>query len=83
MFASAFPPAEQARTWRMARALGLDLSGAVLDGWLNRQDLSHLIAQCGTCGKDGHCTDWLQHGHTQAERPEFCPNTPEFEVLSP
>lgn len=83
MFASAFPPAGQARAWRMARALGLDLSGAVLEGWLNPQDLSPLIAQCSACGMDSDCAEWLRARRALAEKPAFCPNIPELEVLSP
>lgn len=43
------------RTRVMARSVGVDLVGAVVDGWLTRRDLDDLVCTCDACGQDSAC----------------------------
>ncbi len=69
--------AEAPRAWgfaqAMARTLGVDLTGAVMDGWLSRGELGALVGTCACCGETSGCRDWLAEGGT-ADAPGFCPN---------
>jgi hypothetical protein len=77
---------EAPRAWwltrGMARVSGVNLSQAVLDGWLERRELSSLIARCAACGQGNSCDDWLAQSGPARTMPGFCPNKPEIEALS-
>ena len=63
--------------WRRTRALagrrGVDLARAVVDGWLQRDELNGLVAACNTCGTDGPCV----------APTALCPNSVALEALRP
>lgn len=65
----------------MARISGVNLPRAVLDGWLQRDELEDLVARCAACRRGAECESWLvQSGPAQA-MPDFCPNKPGIEAL--
>lgn len=67
----------------MARVLGLNLTRAVLDGWLTRDDLAELVDRCQTCDRSCDCTAWLAHKVSSEALPNYCANKPLLEALSP
>ncbi|MFM7335006.1 MAG: DUF6455 family protein [Tabrizicola sp.] len=76
---------EAPRAWwltrGMARISGVNLPRAVVEGWLQRDELEELIARCAACRQSEVCETWLvQSGAAQA-MPDFCPNKPEIEAL--
>lgn len=76
---------EDPRAWSytrgVAKALGVSLTAAVVDGWLSRQELAGLVATCQKCGKTGDCTGWLAHTPKAEALPGFCPNKGAIEAL--
>lgn len=71
---NAYPTAPQAwdRTRTLARRLGVDLPGAVLDGWLTRRDLDQLVGSCAACGR-ATCQP--------ADLPRRCANAANLDAL--
>lgn len=67
----------------MARVLGLNLTRAVLEGWLTRDDLAVLVDRCQTCDRSCDCTVWLSRMVSCEALPTYCPNKPALESLSP
>ena len=65
----------------MARAAGVNLPRAVIDGWLPRSELDKMVGRCEACGRDATCMQWLARAQT-APLPEFCANKDEIEQLS-
>lgn len=78
---------EAPRAWGftrgMARVLGYSLTDAVMDGWLSRNELGHLVEACRTCGQTKDCTDWLAHTVEAEAVPGFCPNSAALAALKP
>jgi Family of unknown function (DUF6455) len=79
--------AEAPRAWgmaqRMSQAIGLNLAGAVFDGWLKRSEMSELVARCAACPQDAICSQWLA-SHVRARAlPQFCGNKQAIESLAP
>lgn len=77
---------EAPRAWGlvrgMARALGVDLVGAVTEGWLTRAELAALVETCESCDRAGECTAWLAV-HVQSEGPPpFCHNADGLTALT-
>lgn len=77
---------EQQRSWwmahGMARASGLHLARAVVDGWLTRSDLARMVQSCAHCSKTSECQQWLADpSHTTP--PDFCRIGPEISALAP
>lgn len=66
----------------MARISGVNLSRAVVEGWLQRDELEALIARCAACGRGEQCEAWLEKSGSARNMPEFCPNKPGIEALS-
>lgn len=65
----------------MARVVGVNLTDAVVDGWLTRSELAVLVDRCQACGKAVDCTGWLAH-HVRAEDlPGYCANKSGLEAL--
>ena len=58
-------PMAWGHTHGMARLLGVDLAGAVVDGWLQRAELAALVATCQSCGATPCCSDWLAQTDAQ------------------
>lgn len=76
---------EAPRAWwltrGMARISGVNLPRAVVEGWLQRDELEELITRCAACRQGEVCETWLcQSGGAQA-MPDFCPNKPGIEAL--
>ena len=69
-------------THGMARAVGVNLAGAVIEGWLTRRDLARLVTRCQTCGRSHDCQLWLATARS-APLPEFCGNKADIEALVP
>jgi Family of unknown function (DUF6455) len=65
----------------MARISGVNLTGAVLDGWLQRDELEELVVRCAACGRAAECERWLSQSGTAREMPAFCPNKARIEAL--
>lgn len=72
------------RTQGMARALGVDLTEAILNGWISRSDLGAMVANCQLCPHSTDCAKWLAtHGAGSASLPEFCASKAALEALRP
>jgi hypothetical protein len=69
------------RTREMARNAGVDLAGAVFEGWLTRRDLDGLVCACAACGQERTCSDWHSSHAPQTDLPAFCSNKSEIESL--
>jgi hypothetical protein len=65
----------------MARISGVNLPRAVVDGWLQRDELEELIARCAACGQGAVCEIWLGQSGAADSMPDFCPNKAEIEAL--
>lgn len=74
-------PAAWVFTRSMARVLGVDLTGAVVDGWLSRAELGALVATCADCRQTGACSSWLAGRRPGETAPEFCANGAALGVL--
>jgi len=68
-------------TREMARSVGVDLAGAVVEGWLTRAELGALVQTCACCGQTSGCRDWLADG--QRDLPGFCGNGAALAALKP
>ena len=66
-----------------ARALGVNLTDAVLEGWLTRDELGRMVDTCTSCGQSSPCTDWLAHTVKADHLPAYCPNKAVIESLKP
>lgn len=76
---------EAPRAWwltrGMARISGVNLPRAVVEGWLQRDELEELISRCAACRQGEVCETWLcKSGGAQA-MPDFCPNKTGIEAL--
>lgn len=67
-------------TLGMARVAGVNLSRAVVDGWLTRREMGELVLACDTCDKSRDCTAWLATA-TSGPLPDFCCNKTAIEAL--
>lgn len=65
----------------MGRAVGVNLTDAVVEGWLSRAELAVLVDRCQSCDRSAECTDWLARHVTAAALPAFCPNKAGIESL--
>ena len=65
----------------MARAVGVNLTDAVVEGWLSRGELAELVDRCQCCDRSGDCTQWLARHVTAEALPAFCPNKAGIEAL--
>ncbi len=75
-------PGAWSHTQGMARAVGVDLPDAVLDGWLTRGELARLVDRCEHCAATEACTGWLSHSRKAGALPGFCRNKDEIEALA-
>lgn len=77
---------EAPRAWwltrGMARVAGVNLPQAVVDGWLSRDELAHLIARCEGCDAGERCQAWLALSGAASGMPQFCPNKAAIEALT-
>jgi hypothetical protein len=65
----------------MARISGLNLPRAVVEGWLQRDELEDLVYRCAACGRGEQCESWLTTSGRAQAMPEFCPNKAGIEAL--
>ncbi|WP_333816727.1 DUF6455 family protein [Tabrizicola sp.] len=65
----------------MARISGVNLPRAVVEGWLQRDELEYLISRCAACGRSAQCEIWLVASASADSMPDFCPNKAEIEAL--
>jgi Family of unknown function (DUF6455) len=74
--------AEHPKAWwltrGMARLTGLNLPGAVVEGWLQPREVAALVTRCAACGRDGECAPGLDVARSI---PAYCPNKPGIEAL--
>ncbi|MFN3641635.1 MAG: DUF6455 family protein [Gemmobacter sp.] len=74
---------EAPRSWwsaqAMARAAGVPLARAVVEGWITRADLADMVLRCQTCPSGTDCTHWL--AALRPETPAFCAIKPDIEAL--
>ena len=77
---------EAPRAWSltrgMARVAGVNLTGAVIEGWLSRAELAEMVDRCQSCTASDACTGWLSHCARSATLPAFCRNKAEIEALA-
>lgn len=66
---------------RMARTVGVDLEGAVLDGTARFDDLADAVLRCADCSDPGHCARWLAEAETRDQPPGYCRNGDLFAAL--
>lgn len=82
-----FVDEEGPRAWGFtrgaARVVGVDLTGAVVDGWLRRTELAALVQACQKCAASEPCTDFLAHTVSSETLPGYCPNKAAIEALRP
>lgn len=62
----------------MARRGGMDLTLAVFEGWMRRDELAALVTACRECGAGFACDS-----HVLAEIPAGCSNATRFEQILP
>lgn len=78
--------AEMPKAWwltrGMARISGVNLPRAVLEGWLQREELEDLVTRCAACRSGQDCEAWLMRSGSAQAMPEFCPNKPGIEALA-
>lgn len=65
----------------MGRVVGVNLTDAVVEGWLSRAELAELVDRCQACDRSEDCTGWLARTVTADALPAFCPNKPDIESL--
>lgn len=65
----------------MARVLGVNLTDAVIDGWMSRDELAGLVDRCQACGQDAQCMDWLARTAKAQTLPGCCANKRALEAL--
>jgi hypothetical protein len=63
----------------MARAAGVPLARAVVEGWITRADLAGIVRRCQTCARCAECRAVLAQG--ASEPPAFCAIRPDIEAL--
>lgn len=68
-------------TQSMAEACGVNLTGAVLDGWVSRADLTEIVEKCACCGQTEACETLVAGAEAQSADPAFCPNTQTLAAL--
>ena len=66
----------------MARTVGVNLTDAVVEGWLSRTELACVVEVCGRCAHLAECTQWLAHTVTAEALPGFCPNASAIGALA-
>ncbi len=64
----------------MARAAGVPLARAVVDGLLRRDELARIVTRCQTCERAADCTAWLSVARC-APPPAFCGNKADLDAL--
>jgi hypothetical protein len=78
--------AEMPKAWwltrGMARISGVNLPRAVLEGWLQREELEDLVTRCAACRCGQDCEAWLMRSGSAQTMPEFCPNKSGIEALA-
>lgn len=62
----------------LARKGGLDLTLAVFEGWMRRDELAELVAACHDCAAGYPC-----ESHGAAEIPAGCANASRFDQILP
>ncbi len=65
----------------MARAAGIDITEAVVEGWLTRGELAELVDRCLVCDAGGDCLAWLGRAAETVDLPGFCDNKQALEAL--
>lgn len=65
----------------MARISGVNLPRAVVEGWLQRDELEDLITRCAACRRKADCEAWLMRSGAAQAMPDFCPNKRGIEAL--
>lgn len=63
----------------MARAAGVPLARAVVEGWITRADLDAIVRRCAACTRCADCRTWL--ARMNPEPPGFCAIRPDIEAL--
>jgi tellurite resistance protein len=66
-----------------ARVVGVNLTEAVVDGWLSRGELAALVQVCRDCAAVARCTDFLAQTVAADLLPGYCPNKVAIEALRP
>lgn len=69
-------------TRSMARALGVSLSEAMIEGRLSQKAYADLVTRCRRCKSVDACEDWLaHHSHDACSAPSCCQHAHLFETL--
>ncbi|MEY4984254.1 MAG: hypothetical protein RIR62_2520 [Pseudomonadota bacterium] len=67
----------------MARVIGMNLTDAVVEGWLTRPELADLVDRCQGCDQSEACTRWLSRTLSAEALPAYCANKAALEALAP
>ncbi len=65
----------------MARRVGVDLPGAVVEGWLTRAEVADLVCACESCGLTPLCSDFVV-ASPAPYLPDYCRNKDGIEALA-
>ena len=60
---------------RMARALGIDLELAVMDGHIDHEQIERLKLRCALCDQPDACSRLLLARPNMEAAPDFCVNS--------
>jgi len=60
---------------RMARALGVDIEMAVMDGNIDQNQIERLKLRCALCDQPDACSRLLLARSTMEVAPDFCVNS--------
>ena len=72
------------RTLAITRRAGINLVAGLREGWLTRDELALLVAQCADCAFKHHCLDYLSERPGAASAPpEGCASVPLISRVAP
>ena len=75
------------RAWAFTRGaahvVGVNLTEAVLAGWISRRELAEMVETCTGCSQAEPCTGWLARTPAAEALPVYCPNKSVIEALRP
>lgn len=80
MFGYVEAPSSYRRAQGMARAAGVDLAAAVVDGWLRRDELAGLLRRCEACRLTPLCSG--RRRGAAAPLPGYCCLKRDLEALA-
>lgn len=72
------------QTLAMGRVSGVNLSAAVVEGWLARAEFARLVQRCAACARQDDCNRFLAEPLPWPRpAPGFCANSAGLAALAP